>query len=76
MNNSDMKHLTYEDAIMLRYFHEAKGDMTRYVDWDKLQPALKNEWPELLDAKAKLDHAISWLEVVLDKPPKHLEEFL
>ena len=42
--------LSEEHARSLQYFHEDKGDITRYVHWDKLKPLLGRKHPELLQA--------------------------
>ena len=36
--------IKYEDAHMLRYFHEEKGDVTRYSDYEKLKKQLDDEY--------------------------------
>ena len=51
----------YEDSDqqfldMLRYFHEAKGDITRYTEWDeerfkRLDPAAHAAWVDLARAE-------------------------
>lgn len=36
--------IKYEDANMLRYFHEEKGDVTRYIGYEKLKKRLDDEY--------------------------------
>jgi hypothetical protein len=58
--------LTHEQASMLRYFWNEKGDPTRYCEWESLLPALEEHHPHVL--KAWKDHkaSIRILDVVMN----------
>ena len=45
-----MNQVTIEDLNTLRYFWEDKADITRWVGFEKLLPALEQEYPEILKA--------------------------
>jgi len=53
------------DYDMLRYFHEEKGDMTRYAQWDALLPLLKKKHPELITAMRNLRAAKRTLDAIV-----------
>lgn len=54
-----------EDYDMLQYFHEEKGDMTRYAQWDALLPLLKVKHPELITAMRNLRAARRTLDAIV-----------
>ena len=54
-----------DDLMMLAYFHEAKGDMTRYVKWDELLPDLYKEFPHIMEAKQRLENARRTLDILV-----------
>ena len=37
-----------EEINTIQYFWQDKGDLSRYAGWEKLQPILQVECPELL----------------------------
>lgn len=55
--------LTRSDYDMLRYFHEEKGDMTRWVFWKEKFPLIQKLHPEIIDAMRRLESA----QITLDK---------
>lgn len=58
--------LKYSDANMLRYFHEAKGDLTRYCDYEVLKQTLDSEYnlQQYLDSITKAERD---LEILLER---------
>lgn len=54
-----------DHLAMLRYFHEEKGDMTRYVEYKELLPALMNEFPHIMEAKQRLAIAERTLDTLI-----------
>lgn len=49
MENEDYK-LTQEDLDSLCYFWTHKSDLTRWSGWERAQPALRRQFPEILAA--------------------------
>jgi hypothetical protein len=49
--------ITRSDLDMLVYFWEEKDDVTRCVDWERMQPELQEKYPEII--KAWTDHQTS-----------------
>lgn len=45
-----MSKITDEDRGCLEYFHEEKGDITRWCDWEDMKPVFQEEHPELITA--------------------------
>ena len=60
-----MLDLTDEDRVMLRYFQREKGDMTRWVGWERVQPILQERYPELLKAQHDLEVAEKTLDAIV-----------
>jgi hypothetical protein len=42
--------ITYTHLDMLVYFWEEKGDVTRYCEWERMQPELQRKYPEIIKA--------------------------
>lgn len=42
--------ITRSDLDMLVYFWEEKEDVTRFVDWERMQPGLQEKYPEIIKA--------------------------
>ena len=49
--------ITEEDRRMIRYFHEEKGDITRWCSWEEKKDAIFDICPELREALHDLDVA-------------------
>lgn len=52
-----MSKITQEDRNSLRYFHEEKGDITRWVNWEDKKELFFEEYPELRTA---IDNLRAW----------------
>jgi len=61
-----MEQVSDEELDMIRYFHKEKGDFTRYVEWEKLEPILRKSHPHLFDAIARLESAQKTLDAIID----------
>lgn len=61
--------ITPEDLLMLRYFWQEKGDLTRYVRWEALVPVLERERPEVIAAHRNLIEARRTLDAIIDALP-------
>ena len=59
--------LTDEDKSLIRYFWEEKGDITRFGSWEKVKPALRREFPEILKAWEDLNTAKRTLSRLVKK---------
>ena len=59
--------LKYEDANMLKCFWEDKGDMTRYIGYQRILPKLKEEYPLLFDGLSMIERGEALVAVMLDK---------
>ncbi len=55
--------LSYSEANMLQYFHEDKGDLTRYCDYKALKQTLDSEYnlQQYLDAITKAERDLEML---------------
>ena len=49
--------VTQEDISMINYFIINKGDITRWVDWKFRKKIIQKEFPELIYALDKFEHA-------------------
>jgi len=65
MTEQAVRDLTDEERSSLRYFHEEKGDVTRWTTWPELQPVLAAHHPELLKALQDLRAAEKILDLVV-----------
>ena len=67
LHNSDIinNKLTEEDVDTIKYFWLEKGDLTRWVDWEKKLPLIKKQYPELIDAIERYEIAIKTLTAVV-----------
>jgi len=62
-----MSKLTADDAAMLEFFYSERGDMSRWVEWDRVKPLIRKEYPEVLDALERLNVAERTLDAVVNK---------
>ena len=58
--------LTEEDKLMIRYFWEEKGDLTRWASWETKLPEIEKELPLLVDALRRLDMAKQMIDIVVE----------
>ncbi len=59
--------LKYEDANMLKYFWEDKGDLTRYSGYENISTQLKEEYPLLFDGLSMIKRGEDLVAVMLNK---------
>ena len=59
--------LKYEDANMIKYFLEDKGDLTRYLGYERILNQLKEEYPLLFDGLSMIERGEDLVAVMLDK---------
>lgn len=57
--------ITRSDLDMLVYFWEEKDDVTRFVDWERMQPELREKHPEIIKAWADYQTSRRTLTAVL-----------
>lgn len=57
--------ISIEDVRSLAYFHQDRGDMTRYTGWEALQQDLEREFPEVLHYHRKLQRTKRALDRVV-----------
>lgn len=61
--------LTASDYALVRYFILDKGDVTRWVGWEKARPTFRRLHPELLAALEQLTIAERTLKAVVNALP-------
>ncbi len=59
--------LKYEDANMIKYFWEGKGDLTRYSGYENIFTQLKEECPLLFDGLSMIKRGEDLVAVMLNK---------
>lgn len=59
--------LTNHDRRMIVYFHQDKGDVTRWSYWKRCLPAIESEYPELIKALRDYEAAKNILDLVIAK---------
>lgn len=60
-----MSKLSDEQRESLRYFWEEKGDITRYCDFERLKPVLRDEFPEILTAWDNYQASIKAMDIAI-----------
>ncbi len=59
--------LTDEDKDMIVYFHEHKGDLSRWCGWNGARERIKAEYPELIAAWDNFIVASRTLDAIVEK---------
>lgn len=59
------------DLAMLRYFHENRGDMTRYVGWEEIKDDFKARYPHVFDAWERHASAERTLDILIQELPEY-----
>ena len=57
--------ITEEDYSMLKYFWEEKGNMKRYCEYERLEPTLRKQHPELFKAIKAHKKALKRLDKII-----------
>jgi hypothetical protein len=60
-----IRDLTYEERRSIAYFHQEKGDVTRWAEWQDVQLILQEHHPELLKALRDVEIAEKTLDAII-----------
>lgn len=58
--------LKYDDANMLKFFWNEKGDLTRYAGYEKILPQLEKEYPLLFEGLSMIEKGEDLVAIMLD----------
>jgi hypothetical protein len=50
---------------MIRYFHEEKGDISRWSKWEEKLPIIHKQYPELIEAIRSKMIASTTLDIIV-----------
>lgn len=64
-NSETQESLTEEDKNMIRYFHEEKGDISRWSKWEEKLPIIHKQYPELIEAIRSKMIASTTLDIIV-----------
>ena len=64
--DDNVRDLTDEERLSLRFLHKERGDLARYAGWQNLQPILARHHPELLKAYSDVIIAQRILDALVD----------
>lgn len=59
--------VTIHDIEMVTYFLQDKGDVTRWVDWEKRKSVIAKEFPELIGAMDVLAVSERTLDTIVSR---------
>jgi len=65
-----MSKLTKDNLSAIVYFHQRKGDITKWAGWEEAKPKVEKEFPELIVSMNNLKVA----KIAIDQVIKNIDD--